>query len=123
MRKSALDRKVISLYDQKFHYSDVFRNCDTIEKMIEALTRLKQKEREYTVLHNANIEYVLDSYNLRMIATRPETDNEYNTRLEKNAQAAARKAKTAADKKAAKEKEDLELYKKLHKKYAKVLNA
>jgi hypothetical protein len=106
-RKKSTDRKTIQIKKLRIPMVKLLDGKDirTAAKNLEDF-RLKMNELE--ILHGATLTVKYDNWNsdFNLIATRPETDNEMNDRLEKARLAAEAKQRREAEKKAAEAKRE-----------------
>lgn len=106
-RKKTTDRKIITIKQARIPLVKLLNGKDirTAAKNLEDF-RLKMNELE--ILHGATLTVKYDNWNsdFNLVATRPETDNEMNDRLEKARLAAEAKQRREAEKKAAEAKRE-----------------
>jgi hypothetical protein len=106
-RKKSTDRKTIQIKKLRIPMVKLLDGKDirTAAKNLEDF-RLKMNELE--ILHGATLTVKYDNWNsdFNLIATRPETDNEMNDRLEKARLALEAKQRREAEKKAAEAKRE-----------------
>jgi len=106
-RKKSTDRKTIQIKKLRIPLVKLMNGKDirTAAKNLEDF-RLKMNELE--ILHGATLTVKYDNWNsdFNLIATRPETDNEMNDRLEKARLALEAKQRREAEKKAAEAKRE-----------------
>jgi hypothetical protein len=106
-RKKSTDRKTIQIKKLRIPLVKLLDGKDirTAAKNLEDF-RLKMNELE--ILHGATLTVKYDNWNsdFNLVATRPETDNEMNDRLEKARLAAEAKQRREAEKKAAEAKRE-----------------
>jgi hypothetical protein len=106
-RKKSTDRKTIQIKKLRIPLVKLMDGKDirTAAKNLEDF-RLKMNELE--ILHGAKLTVKYDNWDstFDLVATRPETDNEMNDRLEKARLAAEAKQRRAAEKKAAEAKRE-----------------
>jgi hypothetical protein len=106
-RKKTTDRKTIQIKKLRIPMVKLLDGKDirTAAKNLEDF-RLKMNELE--ILHGATLTVKYDNWNsdFNLIATRPETDNEMNDRLEKARLALEAKQRREAEKKAAEAKRE-----------------
>jgi hypothetical protein len=111
-RKKTTDRKTIQIKKLRIPMVKLLDGKDirTAAKNLEDF-RLKMNELE--ILHGATLTVKYDNWNsdFNLVATRPETDNEMNDRLEKARLAAEAKQRREAEKRAneAKRKEQAQI--------------
>ena len=107
IKKNPTDRKTIQIKKLRIPLVKLLDGKDirTAAKNLEDF-RLKMNELE--ILHGATLTVKYDNWNsdFNLIATRPETDNEMNDRLEKARLAAEAKKRREAEKKAAEAKRE-----------------
>jgi hypothetical protein len=106
-RKNSTDRKIIQIKKLRIPLVKLLNGKDirTAAKNLEDF-RLKMNELE--ILHGATLTVKYDNWNsdFNLVATRPETDNEMNDRLEKARLALEAKQRREAEKKAAEAKRE-----------------
>jgi uncharacterized protein (DUF1800 family) len=106
-RKKPADRKIITIKQARIPLVKLLNGKDirTAAKNLEDF-RLKMNELE--ILHGATLTVKYDNWNsdFNLVATRPETDQEMNDRLEKARLAAEAKQRREAEKKAAEAKRE-----------------
>ena len=106
-RKKPADRKILAIKKLRIPMVKLLDGKDirTAAKNLEDF-RLKMNELE--ILHGATLTVKYDNWNsdFNLVATRPETDNEMNDRLEKARLAAEAKQRREAEKKAAEAKRE-----------------
>jgi hypothetical protein len=106
-RKKPADRKTLAIKKLRIPLVKLLDGKDirTAAKNLEDF-RLKMNELE--ILHGATLTVKYDNWNsdFNLVATRPETDNEMNDRLEKARLAAEAKQRREAEKKAAEAKRE-----------------
>ena len=106
-RKKPTDRKTIQIKKLRIPLVKLLDGKDirTAAKNLEDF-RLKMNDLE--ILHGATLTVKYDNWNsdFNLVATRPETDNEMNDRLEKARLAAEAKKRREAEKKAAEAKRE-----------------
>ncbi len=99
-RKKTTDRKILTIKQARIPLVKLMNGKDirTAAKNLEDF-RLKMNELE--ILHGATLTVKYDNWNsdFNLVATRPETDNEMNDRLEKARLAAEAKQRREAEKK------------------------
>jgi uncharacterized protein (DUF1800 family) len=106
-RKKPADRKIITIKQARIPLVKLLNGKDirTAAKNLEDF-RLKMNELE--ILHGATLTVKYDNWNsdFNLVATRPETDQEMNDRLEKARLALEAKQRREAEKKAAEAKRE-----------------
>jgi hypothetical protein len=99
-RKKTTDRKILTIKQARIPLVKLLNGKDirTAAKNLEDF-RLKMNELE--ILHGATLTVKYDNWNsdFNLVATRPETDNEMNDRLEKARLALEAKQRREAEKK------------------------
>jgi hypothetical protein len=106
-RKKLTDRKTIQIKKLRIPMVKLINGKD-IRTAAKALEDFRLKMNELEILHGATLTVKYDNWNsdFNLIATRPETDNEMNDRLEKARLALEAKQRREAEKKAAEAKRE-----------------
>jgi hypothetical protein len=99
-RKKSTDRKTLAIKKLRIPLVKLLNDKD-IRTAAKNLENFRLKMNELEILHGATLTVKYDNWNsdFNLIATRPETDNEMNDRLEKARLALEAKQRREAEKK------------------------
>jgi uncharacterized protein (DUF1800 family) len=106
-RKKTTDRKILTIKQARIPLVKLL-NGKEIREAAKNLEDFRLKMNELEILHGATLTVKYDNWNsdFNLVATRPETDQEMNDRLEKARLAAEAKQRREAEKKAAEAKRE-----------------
>lgn len=90
-KKPSTERKIIVMKNVELELDQIFDN-KTIREAQEALEKFRISLNEYEILYGATITMETGWDSVYAKITRPETDREYNDRMERNRIARERKA-------------------------------